>query len=258
MSLAIIGTVATVASVGMAAAKMAMAPGAGGMGQVTESAQGKTAANIAAEQYNNYLKDMKPTEEKFIADVMKPTTALEQKVQGQVNADINQKISSPADPTALNRSIANASKAGEAMGAAQVQGGLSAENSKLTALQAVTDIGEGKRSGAETAINGLAANADKAAMANASAKADKMSGLVNTIGSLAGAAGGLAKNWNSNSTPWNQSSGAIDNYNPQTDYSGAGEAGPWAAPDTSMSAIDSYNAPDTIDYGGDFGGGGMA
>lgn len=233
MSLAIIGTVAAVAGVGMSAYSLSQS-GKGGSGQVQETAQGRKAADIAAEQYNMYMTDVKPTEEKFIADVMKPTDVLEARESGKVNADTAQRSAgyfSNNTPDNLTRTLAAPSKAGMDLSSSTTNARIAVQDKKLAGLQAITDIGEGKRSSASLGMNSLAADAQKSAVANAQAAAANRTATINGVGSLIGAVGGMAKNWPAApAVAFNGSTGTVDNYSPYTDYSGAGMAGPWAPP----------------------------
>lgn len=237
MSLAVIGTVAAVAGVGMSAYSLSQSGKGGSSGQVQETAQGRKAADIAAEQYNMYMKDVKPTEEKFIADVMKPTDVLEAREAGKVNADTAQRsagYSSNNTPDNLIRTLAAPSKAGMDLSSSTINARLAVQDKKLAGLQAITDIGEGKRSTANLGMNSLAADAQKVATANAVASENKRAAIINGTGSLIGAVGGVAKNWPTTPTTpaidFNGSSGTVENYSPYTDYSGAGMTGPWAPP----------------------------
>lgn len=191
---AVVGVAATVASTAYS-----MSKGSGGGGQVMDNAQGKKAAEIAADQYNTYVRELKPTETKFINDVMQPTTPLENREAAKVNADIQQKMAasdSAIDPNGSTKAIMDKNKVGEAIANSEIQAGLKVQDKKLAALQAITDIGEGKRTQANTALNTVASDAQKVAIARAQADQDKAGAAIKALGSAAGGVGAVAKNWN--------------------------------------------------------------
>lgn len=177
---------------------MTQGGGSSGGGQVQETAQGLKAANLAAEQYNMYLSEIKPTEEKFIADVMKPTEQLEARERGKINANVAQKVaasSATATPQILSKGLSAPSTLAKTVSNAQIQAGLGVQDKKIAGLQAITDIGEGKKSQALTSMNSIAADAQRNALANTQAKADETGAIIKGIGSVAGAVGAVAKNW---------------------------------------------------------------
>ncbi|MFZ4856133.1 MAG: hypothetical protein ACOYL3_07025 [Desulfuromonadaceae bacterium] len=230
---AVVGAAASVYSASQA--------GKGGGGEVQETAQGQKAAQIAAEQYNMYLSEVKPTEEEFIADVLKPTGALEGREAGKVNADMAQKSAgyfANNTPDNLMRNLSAPAKAGMALGAAQNTARSMVQDKKIAGLQAIVDIGEGKRSNANLGMSSLAADAQRKSVADAQAKQIKQASTVNAIGSVAGAVGGMARNWPTSPTPeFNSFNGTVPSYNPYTDYSGAGMAGPYATPVTPITSF---------------------
>lgn len=205
---------------------------AGKGGGNTETPQGRAASAMALDQYNTYMTDFKPTELSFISDVMKPTAIEEARQTGKANADIAQKMAiQPGDPNRVLRDPTKFTNAATYEGNVDnsvVQG---VQNKKLAGEQAIVDIGLGKKNTAQLGMDKLAQEAQGVSIAEQRAKGEKEGAIVNSIGSGVGAVGAIAKNWPS-STPWNESSGTVDNYNPNTDYSGAGAAGPYAVPTT--------------------------
>lgn len=214
MSSAITIAAVVTAATAVAGTAYSMSQGGGSAGgaQLQETAQGKKTAEIAAEEYNRYLAEIKPTEEKFIADVMKPTDVLEARERGKVNADFAQKVAGAqlgSTPQELTSGLSGATKLAKTNSNAQMLAGMGVQDKKLAGLQAITDIGENKRSQAVTGMNNIAADAQKSAMANAQAKADETGAIIKGIGSAAGAVGAVAKNWPA-STP--AASGLTVNY----------------------------------------------
>lgn len=198
MSLAVIGTVAAVAGVGMSAYSMSQAGGSAGGGMVQETAQGRKAADIAAEQYNTYLSEVKPTEEKFIADVMKPTDLQEAAARGKVNADVQQRLSTVTKgmaPSSIMKNSAGASEVAKGMAAFQIKANLGVQEKKVAGMQAITDIGEGKRSTAQLGMNSVAADAQKQAITSAQLNEDRNGATLKGASGLVGAVGSLVKNW---------------------------------------------------------------
>jgi hypothetical protein len=218
-------SVSTVAAVGTAAYSLSQG-GSSGSGVVSETAQGRQAAEMALDQYKTYVTDFKPTEEKFIADVMKPTTTDEAKQMGKVNADIAQKSAIPAgDPNRLIRNPGAFSDAAGYMGTSQTKAEQAVQGKQVASEQAVVDIGLGKASSAQLGMDSLASDAQKTAIANKQTSVNNTGNIINSIGSAAGAVGAVAKNWPTSS--WNGSNGTIDNYDPYTAYSG-NSPGPYA------------------------------
>ena len=138
MSLVAIGVGAAVVGVGLSAYSLSQQGGASGGGQVQETAQGHKAADIAAEQYNTYMSEVKPTEEKFIADVMQPTDLHEAQQAGKVNADMAQRASgyfTNNTPQNLTRTLSDPSKAATTLATAETAAKLGVQDKKIAKMR---------------------------------------------------------------------------------------------------------------------------
>jgi len=202
---------AAVASTGVAAYSASQA---GKGGELQETSQGRQAASMALDQYNTYLKEFKPTEQAFIADVMKPTAVEEAKQIGKVNADIAQKMAvSPGDPNRLLRNPTKFTDVADYEAKADNNAVQGVQNKQILGEQAVVDIGLGRKNTAQLGMNNLASEAQQNAIAEEKRRTDQSGAITNAVGSGVGAVGGIAKNWPVTPVDY------AGMYNPGVDYS---------------------------------------
>jgi hypothetical protein len=125
----------------------------GGPEEVPETPEQRAAADVAMEQWRLYQNDYRPFEEKWIKDVTAPTATREAKVASQVNADVAQKTGALPPPGTDPRRFANVTAGNSAPAKvaanAQAIAGQAVKDQRIGGIQAVVDLGMGKKSDAD-------------------------------------------------------------------------------------------------------------
>ena len=168
--------------------------GGGGSSQVKETAAQKASAEVAMNNYNDYMSTIMPVQEKFIADVTADPTNRENLVAGQANANIAQKVGTPAiDP---NAGMSSASTVGLAntMSDAQIKGRQAVDTQRLTGEQAIVDLGMGENSTAQLGLSDLASQSVKQSISNQQSSQYSDDADMSAAASGLGAAAGMATN----------------------------------------------------------------
>ena len=168
--------------------------GGGGSSSVKETAAQKASAEVAMNNYNDYMSTIMPVQEKFISDVTADPTNRENLVAGQANANIAQKVGTPAiDP---NAGMSSASTVGLAntMSDAQIKGRQAVDTQRLTGEQAIVDLGMGENSTAQLGLSDLASQSVKQSISNQQLSQDAANSDMSAAASGLGAAAGMATN----------------------------------------------------------------
>ena len=168
--------------------------GGGGSSSVKETAAQKASAEVAMNNYNDYMSTIMPVQNKFIADVTADPTNRENLVTGQANADIAQKVGTPTiDPNA-GMSSASAIGLGNTMSDAQIKGRQAVDTQRLTGEQAIVDLGMGENSTAQLGLSDLASQSVKQSISNQQLSQDAANSDMSAAASGLGAAAGMATN----------------------------------------------------------------
>ena len=168
--------------------------GGGGSSSVKETAAQKASAEVAMNNYNDYMSTIMPVQEKFIADVTADPTNRENLVTGQANANIAQKVGTPSiDP---NAGMSSASTVGLAntMSDAQIKGRQAVDTQRLTGEQAIVDLGMGENSTAQLGLSDLASQSVKQSISNQQSSQYSDDADMSAAASGLGAAAGMATN----------------------------------------------------------------
>ena len=168
--------------------------GGGGSSSVKETQAQKASAEVAMNNYNDYMSTIMPVQEKFISDVTADPTNRENLVTGQANANIAQKVGTPAiDP---NAGMSSASTVGLAntMSDAQIKGRQAVDTQRLTGEQAIVDLGMGENSTAQLGLSDLASQSVKQSINNQQSSQYSDDADMSAAASGLGAAAGMATN----------------------------------------------------------------
>lgn len=168
--------------------------GGGGSSSVKETAAQKASAEVAMNNYNDYMSTIMPVQKEFIADVTADPTNRENLVAGQANANIAQKVGTPSiDP---NAGMSSASTVGLAntMSDAQIKGRQAVDTQRLTGEQAIVDLGMGENSTAQLGLSDLASQSVKQSIVNQRSSQYSDDADMSAAASGLGAAAGMATN----------------------------------------------------------------
>ena len=168
--------------------------GGGGSSSVKETAAQKASAEVAMNNYNDFMSTVMPEQKDFIADVTADPTNRENLVSGQVNANIAQKVGTPSiDP---NAGMSSASTVGLAntMSDAQIKGRQAVDTQRLTGEQAIVDLGMGENSTAQLGLSDLASQSVKQSIVNQQSSQYSDNADMSAAASGLGAAAGMATN----------------------------------------------------------------
>ena len=168
--------------------------GGGGSSSVKETAAQKASAEVAMNNYNDYMSTIMPVQKEFISDVTADPTNRENLVTGQANANIAQKVGTPAiDP---NAGMSSASTVGLAntMSDAQIKGRQAVDTQRLTGEQAIVDLGMGENSTAQLGLSDLASQSVKQSISNQQSSQYSDDADMSAAASGLGAAAGMATN----------------------------------------------------------------
>lgn len=189
--------------------------------KIEETADGKAAAEVAVQQYNTYMKEYRPFENKFIADVMKPTATNEARVSGRANADLMQKAAIPSDPSRTLRNPGAVPTMAKIKGRTANNAVQGVRDQQVAGMQAITDMGMGKEVKAQQGFDTLAENAARSAISEEITAQQGRNAIAGGIMDLAGAGAAVYKNMNrpqpgrfAGNQPM---SGMVDNFGDPTD-----------------------------------------
>lgn len=168
----------------------------GGGEKVQETPEGKAAAEVAVQQYNTYMQEYRPFENKFIADVMKPTAIKEAKISGKANADLMQKAAIPSDPSRMLRNPGAVPAMAKIKGRTLNNAVQGVRDQQVAGMQAITDMGMGKEVKAQQGYDALASNATDRAISSEVTAQQGRNAIAGGIMDLAGAGAAIYKNMN--------------------------------------------------------------
>jgi hypothetical protein len=166
-----------------------------GSQQVKETAYEKALAEVALQELGYYKHDIIPFRNRWIGDVTRNTAPLENRIAGQVNADLAQQrvLALPVgvDPSSGAAMSFNPALVEGAIGAKAAVGATQAvRDSKATGLQAAIDVMRGENTDAQTGLQGLAADSVNQAIGDARNRADTSATMGSSLASAVG--GGIA------------------------------------------------------------------
>ncbi|OEU72710.1 MAG: hypothetical protein BA869_01465 [Desulfuromonadales bacterium C00003107] len=166
--------------------------GGGGDNEVKETAYEHALADVAIQELDYYQDVVVPFRNDWIGDVTRDTGVMEDRVAGQVNADLAQVRPSAlpvgVDPSSgagmsFNPDLAAAAvNAKAAIGATQ-----SVRNRKAAGLQGGVDVMRGENTDAQTGMQGLAKDSVSGAIGDAQNKSDMSTTFGSSFASAVGA-----------------------------------------------------------------------
>ena len=168
--------------------------GGGGSSSVKETEAQRASAEVAMNNYNDYMSTIIPVQKEFIADVTADPTNRENLITGQANANIAQKVGTPSiDP---NAGMSSASTVGLAntMSDAQIKSRQAVDTQRLTGEQAIVDLGMGENSTAQLGLSDLASQSVKQSISNQQMDQAADNSDMSAAASGLGAAAGMATN----------------------------------------------------------------
>lgn len=174
--------------------------------EVPETSQELMNAQVAMEQWQMYTEHYRPTEMKFIADVMRDQTGMKQVMSGKVSADVAQRTKMRAipgvDPSRMATSQAFDSAA-NVQGKATMTAIQGVDDFKLQNMQNIVNLGMGKAVKAGEGFYSLAKQASKTAMADAAAQQRTGDAYNQAIATGLGGAAAVGNNtwWGSGTMP---------------------------------------------------------
>lgn len=131
----------------------------------------RASAEVSSAQWNDYQIRFAPFEQRFMDDVTRDTGTTSKAIQGQVNADLQQKMASKTGPVAGHdpsrggalptTSIAKGLSAGQTQALAAV------ENQKAQNLNTVVGLGRGQAVDAVSGMSDLAVSSGQTALSRA-------------------------------------------------------------------------------------------
>lgn len=162
----------------------------------------RASAEVSAAQWNDYQQRYAPFEQKFANDVLRDSGLVERKVQGQVNADLQQKMATRQGPQAgldPSRGQAVSSSAlGRGLATGQVAAQIGAGNQQVANLSTVVGMGRGQAVDAVGTMSDLAVSSGQAALtrniADANESMNERGAWMQLAGQAMGAAGAYGMN----------------------------------------------------------------
>lgn len=165
----------------------------GGDNEIKETSAQIEAQKVAIDQYNMYMKEYRPFEKKFIADVVKPTAMKEAAVAGQVNADVAQQSAVQVDPSRNLRNTLTAKADVEASAVNEAQQAVKGQ--RVKGMQAVSDIGMGKETEANLSFQGIASNSLNKAVAEKKSEIAVDNAIASGVMGAVGTGAAVYNNW---------------------------------------------------------------
>ncbi|MGL4678616.1 MAG: hypothetical protein ACRCWC_04450, partial [Plesiomonas shigelloides] len=135
----------------------------------------RASAEVSASQWNDYQTRFAPFEQKFMNDVTRGAENTTDKIQGQVNADVQQKIAAKSGPQAgfdpSRGSAISTSAIGKGLAAGNVQAQKAVTDQQAQHLSTVVGMGRGQAVEAVGTMSDLAESSGKAALTRSIADA---------------------------------------------------------------------------------------
>jgi hypothetical protein len=172
----------------------------GGSNSVKETAYEKQLATIAQQELSQYKETIIPFRNKWIADVTGDTTAVENGISGQGNADLAQKRAqrtalSGVDPSSgVAQSKASALKWGDAGAAAALNATQTVREQQAVGLQNAISAIRGEDVDAQSGLQSAASDSVEKAISDAQGEAATKAVTASSIASAIGAGAGIYKN----------------------------------------------------------------
>lgn len=169
--------------------------GGGGSGEIPETEANRASAEIALKNYNDFMRNIKPTSDAYVNDITNPEahSSLQARASGMVNADVMQK-------TALNKinpyhGVApDAAKIGSILSDASVRSGLAMGDKRAANFQNAINIGMGKAASVQAGMSELAQQSVNTATATAENQQQLENANMSAGATMLGAAAGMGKN----------------------------------------------------------------
>lgn len=166
----------------------------GGSNEIPETEAQRASAEVALNEFNDYMVKIRPFENKFISDVSADTAGREASVAGKVNADIAQKVGTPTINPNRSLNTESVSDLATTVAGSQVKANEAVKTQKAAGLQTVIDMGRGQANSAQLGLDGMASQS-VAEAANTALNNQKVSdGNMSAGATMMGASAGLAKN----------------------------------------------------------------
>lgn len=151
-------------------------------------------AKVAKEQWDLYNEVYRPTENKFIADVTAPSTGREARMASMTSADTAERLPTRIDPNRIRTMTPVAATAGT-VGRLQTAANQGVKNQRLSGMQTVVDLGQGKAATAALGFSKLAEDSIRNETArremSEAYRTAKRKEIGSTIGAVAGAGFGM-------------------------------------------------------------------
>jgi uncharacterized protein len=171
----------------------------GGADEVKETAYEKALADVAYGELQNYKSEIVPFRNSWIDDVTRDTGTLENRVAGQVNADVAQRKPralpvgvDPSSGAAMN--VAPSLAVGNFSAKAAVDATQAVRNLRATGMQAGLNMMRGESTDAQTGMQSLAADSVNKAIGDAQNKQDTKETLGSSLTSAAFGGAAMYKN----------------------------------------------------------------
>ena len=167
--------------------------------ETPETAAEKANAEVAMEQWNMYQTNYRPTEQKFIADVIRDQTGMKQVVAGRVNADVAQQQAKTQaipgmDPSRIASSQAF-NKVADVQGKATADAVQGVDDKQVAGMQAIVDLGQGKSATAQSGFANLASQSVQEAISKTQADRQKSDAYSSAAMTALGGAARVGQNY---------------------------------------------------------------
>lgn len=180
-----------------------MAGGGGGSVERIITDDMRASAEVSAAQWNDYQTRFAPFEQKFMDDVTRDQAGTLNKIQGQTNADLQQKVAASSGPQAgfdpSRGSTVSASAVAKGLSAGFTEAQKGVNDQQAQNLATVVGMGRGQAVDAVGTMSDLAASSGQAALtrsiADATESMNERGATMSLIGSGLGAAGAIGNNY---------------------------------------------------------------
>jgi hypothetical protein len=152
-------------------------------------------AEVAAKSWNDYVTELKPMTEAYVADVRSDVTPRVETAQGMANADIMQKVGTPTiNPNQPGAVTGMASKLAMTKSTSDLNVESGVKGNQASELQGVLDIGQGKATTATAGMADLASQAAKTAFNDNEMDYNTDTSMTRSLATGAGMVAGWANN----------------------------------------------------------------
>lgn len=168
--------------------------GKGGNTEIKETEGEKAIAAIAAEQYNHYMKYLKPLQDRFIEDVQVKSHDYDRNLGfGNIDSEASYAQTKPtAMPGGRTNLSANINRIAEGKSkdkaGGMVRSNMLSDDAYQSALQSIVDVGTGQSNSAQSGIIDTATNNFNQSLGSAQRRFNNWSSRQNDLGALAGMA----------------------------------------------------------------------